>query len=104
MKETIEALRDDMKAESDGRLTPGLGPWIEQIDAILAEYGWQSIEIAPKDGTPVLVWDPVNNRHGGWATRARYNSGEWVIGDLPGKEIFPTHWMPLPAGPKAEEE
>ncbi len=71
---------------------------------------WRPIETAPKDGTPVLVWDESmgsNKRDGcddrryaigyvrcGWATP----HGTW--GNRNNSHCSPTHWQPLPAPPE----
>ena len=60
---------------------------------------WQPIETAPKDGPRVLVYDPGWN--GGVINIARWWEGQYRVGDLPGVETYPTHWMPLPAAPVA---
>jgi len=60
---------------------------------------WQPIDTAPKDGTAVLIWDGSDmvvaicepNLLIPW--RSTY-------GDTIGE---PTHWMPLPAPPEADE-
>jgi hypothetical protein len=69
---------------------------------------WQSIETAPKNGTPILLWighrlieakweDTWWNedRTGAWAAR-------WAEIDSYGVVIDedPTHWMPVPRAPQ----
>lgn len=69
---------------------------------------WQPIKTAPRDGTPVLIWDNgVYRAH--WSEEAH----DYKFEDYPGWQIFdcedgfysvasksPTHWMPLPEPPK----
>jgi hypothetical protein len=74
---------------------------------------WQPIETAPKDGTEVLLFIPVNwgetfqevprIGNGNHVEAAWYNPtrrlwlnrlDQWI------KEQTPTHWMPLPEPPK----
>jgi hypothetical protein len=69
---------------------------------------WQPIETAPKDGTNVLLvnrrgniaaglWrDGLFGERGGWWLRGG-NAPNTFFNDHHG----PTHWMPLPAAPKA---
>ena len=69
--------------------------------------GWQLIETAPKDGTPVLLWDPNSM----WeplcfVVVARWFDGEWQFLDSATADEYPgngtshaTHWMPLPPAP-----
>jgi hypothetical protein len=59
--------------------------------------GWQPIETAPKDGTPILCGFPDNfhAQHGHFDD----NTGKW--GQLISFYYQPTHWMPLPAPPEA---
>ena len=84
-----------------------------------AEPGWQPIETAPKDGTPLLLG--LFNARGKWRTMR----GEWVTQEYiddyweepedaePGwyetaveSEILwpisPTHWQPIPAAPQGD--
>jgi hypothetical protein len=59
--------------------------------------GWQPIETAPKDGTPVLIaWSGTRFE----AAKAHYEYGKWGgLSPTFGFDPFdraPTHWMPLP--------
>jgi hypothetical protein len=65
---------------------------------------WHPIETAPKDGTPVIVWD------GRFRAIARYEGAtefmpwDWMAlcfaeQPYPARTVNPTHWMPLPAPP-----
>lgn len=64
---------------------------------------WQSIETAPKDGTPVLVLMKEPGRLDGSRVQVavEYPNGYALIG---GRFAFdcpkPTHWMPLPPPPE----
>ena len=64
--------------------------------------GWQSIETAPKDGTPVLLWPGQDTWLGmpaavtGWWSRHL----DWVCN---AGMMWPTHWRPLPAPPEKME-
>lgn len=58
---------------------------------------WKPIESAPKDGTPILLFEreELEAFVGYWATdRFLPLASSW--------ETMPTHWMPLPLPPKAE--
>ena len=84
---------------------------------------WQSIDTAPRDGTPILIWQPDHHFFG---TRTRENTyddkgqlvpentkyyddyrfaigywrpaGSW--GNRNNSDVYPTHWQPLPAPPE----
>jgi hypothetical protein len=60
---------------------------------------WQQIETAPRDGTPIILYVPVN-RPGMRVLAARAGDYEWWI--LSGSVVLgkPTHWMPLPNPPE----
>ena len=73
---------------------------------------WQPISTAPKDGTPVLVFSPYEDRNEPTnVVVAKYEiygpDNEWwvyceaVLADISGQiDPEPTHWMPLPSPPK----
>jgi hypothetical protein len=83
---------------------------------------WQPIETAPMDGTAVLVMRDIwpgtstgralecnghNTYVAKWWSGERKGAGAWVcymdaVQD-PYCPIDPTHWMPLPPPPAAEE-
>lgn len=52
---------------------------------------WRPIETAPKDGTELLIFDPVDG-----PARAHWSTHNWYAGTY---VAAPTHWMPLPAPP-----
>lgn len=68
---------------------------------------WQSIETAPKDGTPVDLWIPASAKgnESGKASRSpncSFHEGLWKLGgdfELSWLQEA-THWMPLPEPPK----
>jgi uncharacterized protein DUF551 len=70
-----------------------------------APQGWQPIEMAPKDGTKVLVYCPPGIAGGvrvdAWLACLADGSGElsdaWYCSSFSNQ---PTHWMPLPAPPQ----
>ena len=69
---------------------------------------WQPIETAPKDGTSVLVygfWEGELNLQDDerdvW--KAHFFWDQWCVdgGEYYSQYVVdPTHWMPLPEGPK----
>jgi len=61
---------------------------------------WQTIDTAPRDGTPVLLYFPgLSMRIGCWKDRGPYGTG-WrdPVGHAEQATILgePTHWMRLP--------
>ncbi len=79
--------------------------------------GWQPIETAPKDGTPVILWTVWVGDEISPDPFSEVQIGYWDHGnDLPESHDFsrrpewvvqrigePTHWMPLPAAPAKQE-
>ena len=73
----------------------------------MSESKWLSIETAPKNGVPILCCDArtgeikVGVRKIFFEKSGKY---EWFRDDefVPGHSwsLCPTHWMPLPEGPK----
>jgi len=70
---------------------------------------WQPIDTAPKDGTAILIWPAKSSFYGddtiSYIVRWQDWKGCWI--EASGEEydtFYPTHWMPLPAPPKMENE
>lgn len=57
---------------------------------------WQPIDTAPKDGMPVLLWEPDAGEIFGRFV-GDFELGEWW--DDEGEIRYPTHWYPLPEPP-----
>jgi hypothetical protein len=103
--ETLAAL---MGADADR-----LARCAEELDALLAsvphEDAWQDISTAPKDGTPVLLWDTdsksVNvgyyqeNYTERWHGMVLGVDALWSDFDGPQPIFNATHWRPLPSPP-----
>lgn len=67
---------------------------------LAARPTWQPIETAPKDGTPILIFDGT----GIYGVQFCANTKDWQSSSSSGFECedyfgIPTHWMPLPAPP-----
>lgn len=70
---------------------------------------WQSIDSAPRDGKPVLLYQP---EEGGCILNDKYDrddytfvgfceDGRWFCSEYTAFEKTPTHWMELPESPNA---
>lgn len=93
--------------------------------------GWQPIETAPKDGTPILIFQPSGQRNSYmpidalkegeftyrwddprllWFDDARWAIGYWRPypnggwGNRNSATVTPSHWMPLPTPPEQAAE
>jgi len=71
---------------------------------------WQPIETAPKDGTPILIWQPDKAaRFASDFDDLRYAIGYWRTdgreswGNRNSSEVCPTHWQPLPLPPPPDD-
>lgn len=72
---------------------------------------WQPIETAPRDGRPILIWQPdkayqPQRNYDDW----RYAIGYWRTDEKIGSwgnrnsaVVTPTYWMPLPPPPRGVE-
>lgn len=82
------------------QVIPMIGSLVaEQAVPGAVQDGWQPIETAKKSGHDVLLYTSSSVRLGFWDEP---RGGVWSI--WPGREpAFPSHWMPLPAAPKAQE-
>lgn len=82
------------------------------LSRVTEPQGWQPIETAPKDGTPILVgfensgsiyivrwW--VNPEPMTWDGLANEEYG-WLLAETTKVAFMPTHWMPLPTPPEAD--
>lgn len=61
---------------------------------------WQPIETAPRDGTQILIvsrYRQLGIMIGRWAER----NGRWAFAEVVGRNVDPTHWMPLPPPPES---
>jgi hypothetical protein len=75
-------------------------------DVLSRAAEWQPIETAPKDGANVVVYARRGSngtirrtRRGCMASVAHFEAG-WGWLSSPGDyQLYPTHWMPLPAPP-----
>lgn len=76
-----------------------------------AKRQWQPIETAPRDGTNIDLWVKTKDcfecrlpncffctETGAWYVKGDFGEYEPLDGGMP------THWMPLPAPPQAEED
>jgi hypothetical protein len=65
---------------------------------------WQPIATAPV-GRPVLVWYAQFSDEGGANVLAQRADGSWTDGDEDTDTTWarPTHWMPLPDPPVADD-
>ncbi len=68
-----------------------------------AAHQWLDIKDAPRDGTPLLLWEDIDGRRGanhqGWVVGS-YHEGEWHSErGYPLNEFPPTHYLPLPSPP-----
>ena len=63
---------------------------------------WQPIETAPKDGTVVLIYSPADGVMSSHLHWGNWQGMVWrSVGHVDFERSKPTHWMPLPAPPKA---
>ena len=62
--------------------------------------GWQPIETAPRDGTPILSFDGTDMAVIEWAYGAwRVAVDEYGVNQI--EATPPTHWQPLPTPPSS---
>lgn len=64
--------------------------------------GWQEIESAPRGGAVILAWCPGTRAEG----KGRVHAGIWLGSkwvNLAGRDIAPSHWLPIlvEPGPRA---
>lgn len=75
-------------------------------EAVRVAQGWRPIETAPKDGTQILAWAPdfYPGFYGvaEWAEKQDWRP-ETVAGWFWNYATRPTHWMPLPTPPQADQ-
>lgn len=67
--------------------------------------GWLSIETAPKDGSPILVFVSHPKAGNVWQDVVHFNDIEnmFMSGAMYVGHDFITHWQPLPPAPKKSE-
>ena len=85
------------------------------LRGLIERAGWQPMETAPRDGTPVLIWKPDERMVGEYTMAAYWSDNHlgksgWVpvaglhvqgyhssVTDTP--QGYPTRWQPLPTPP-----
>lgn len=102
------------------RVRIGALSWMDTLHPALPappDVTWQPIETAPKDGTEMLIAVNGSVDIGNWQEEKPDSTESGVVVDpglpagwygylglCPWDKPQPTHWMPLPAPPKATEE
>lgn len=61
---------------------------------------WETIDSAPKDDTPVLLYCPPTEWERAYVHSAVWYHREWLIDGSYHCIRDATHWMPLPPPPK----
>ena len=82
----------------------------EMVELVVRAYlasrgqaeGWQKIETAPKDGTPILAWCPTHFQGKGSAAVMLWLGDHWA--HLGSFRDQPTHWRPLRPAPEPGNE
>lgn len=106
-----QALADEIKrlatkyryAYTDGDASHAMRNLQDAIDRLAAmaqpavPQGWQPIETAPKDGTPILAF--ICWLDGPCVHTGHFSAGEFWPDFRDAASKTPTHWMPLPAAP-----
>lgn len=101
----VIALLDHLPAGEGSR---GDGP-----RAVPSADGWRTIDSAPKDGTPILLWSEAwegtwGVQMGSWRMGC-WETAEGAVGedetepgldDEPPFSVAPTHWFPIPEAPR----
>lgn len=75
----------------------------------LSESGWRDITTAPKDGTTILAYFPLDGLTGNWCRIVPvqfHGSNGWIFASRAAsgfsRDYQPTHWQPLPTPPEAK--
>lgn len=102
MQELIKQVQEACAAECEQKVSDRMDGYrvAAAIRALDLSHlsGWQPIETAPKDGTPVLAYR--NSRYGLDISSMCYVDDDWYWhydGEMPSEP--PTHWMPRPTPP-----
>jgi len=65
---------------------------------------WQTMETAPHDGAPVLLWGTPNGWTSPWYVIATWGPDQQWLSDERGEPVLnPTRWCPIPAHRSYEE-
>lgn len=116
--EQIAAMEAIARTDLDNPVSSFVLPLIARIHQEREKAGWQPIETAPKDKTPVLIAVPTKDKDDFHVGEGYFNpdhGGDWWwagtdYGDYHGGPISeinyhgPSHWQLLPTPPALSQE
>ena len=90
-----------VRASIEAAFEQGYGLGASDATCASRKEGWQPIETAPKDGTPILLTaEPDDDGQASIIIGCWYKNG-WYAWTRE-KHEWPTLWMPLPAAPEPQ--
>lgn len=94
---------DIMTGDAAYQMTPATRALLTEAAACIREMvAWRPIETAPRDGTEIIAMIARKRVRLAWYFKPSSRTEGWL--DENGRSITPTHWLPLPPAPGAEDE